>query len=534
MLREIVCDKFRKNRIEFHNGLNVILGTNEGDNSIGKSSFLLIIDFVYGGNTYTNAEDIIKNVGEHNICFSFKFSDEIHYFSREVINHHEVWVCNEKYEKKDSMKKDEFCDWLDRQYKVQLPYLNFRNIISRYMRVYGKDNTNEKLPLHSVHNEPMKNACYALLKLFDEYTPIHSLMQQANKSSDELKVYKNAQKYDYVSKITKGDFLKNEKHLNELNQELEELANNIDKGFLDLDVEISEEAIRIKKQLSRVRRLRSMTKSRLEMLNENEEYKFSAKTKDFSELLNYFPDMNIKKLEEIENFHQKIASSFKSELKLEKGRLEKELSEFNELISEHEEQLQNLIVKPKLSKTVLSHHAALVKEISRLKKENKSYDDLDILTNNKKEDENRLQTIKQKQFAVLSKNINIEMNAINKFIYGTNSNAPVIDFSENSYSFFTPDDTGTGIAYKGLIVFDLTVLKLTRLPVIVHDSIILKQISDVAIEKILELYENSGKQIFIALDKQNSYTEKAVKTLESNVVLCLAPNGNELFGRSWG
>ena len=55
MLREIVCDKFKNNRIEFHNGLNVILGTNEGDNSIGKSSFLLIIDFVYGVNTYTNA-----------------------------------------------------------------------------------------------------------------------------------------------------------------------------------------------------------------------------------------------------------------------------------------------------------------------------------------------------------------------------------------------------------------------------------------------------------------------------------------------
>ena len=126
------------------------------------------------------------------------------------------------------------------------------------------------------------------------------------------------------------------------------------------------------------------------------------------------------------------------------------------------------------------------------------------------------------------------MKSINELIYGTNSNPPVINFSENSYSFFTPDDTGTGIAYKGLIVFDLTVLKLTRLPIIVHDSIVLKQISDGAIEKILELYENIGKQIFIALDKQNSYTEKAVKILNSNVVLCLAPNGNELFGRSWG
>ena len=98
----------------------------------------------------------------------------------------------------------------------------------------------------------------------------------------------------------------------------------------------------------------------------------------------------------------------------------------------------------------------------------------------------------------------------------------------------TPDDTGTGIAYKGLIVYDLAVLRLTALPILVHDSLLLKQIADNAIEKILELYCSSGKQIIIALDKQSSYGIHTEQILESHAVLKLAPNGQELFGRFWG
>ena len=52
--------------------------------------------------------------------------------------------------------------------------------------------------------------------------------------------------------------------------------------------------------------------------------------------------------------------------------------------------------------------------------------------------------------------------------------------------------------------------------------------------KELLLYIQSNKQIFIAFDKQDSYTEKAQKILAENAVLKLAPNGKELFGKSWG
>ena len=38
--------------IHFKDGLNVVLGKEDGENSIGKSSALLAIDFVFGGDTY--------------------------------------------------------------------------------------------------------------------------------------------------------------------------------------------------------------------------------------------------------------------------------------------------------------------------------------------------------------------------------------------------------------------------------------------------------------------------------------------------
>ena len=99
MLREIYCDKFYQKRIVFNPGLSVVLGTNTGDNSIGKSTFLLIVDYVFGGSTYANTADIIENVGSHDIYFTFVFGEEPFKFCRNSIKAHSVWKCNDSYEK---------------------------------------------------------------------------------------------------------------------------------------------------------------------------------------------------------------------------------------------------------------------------------------------------------------------------------------------------------------------------------------------------------------------------------------------------
>nr|WP_304352373.1 DUF2326 domain-containing protein [Bifidobacterium catenulatum] len=103
----------------------------------------------------------------------------------------------------------------------------------------------------------------------------------------------------------------------------------------------------------------------------------------------------------------------------------------------------------------------------------------------------------------------------------------------NSYTFETPDDTGTGTNYKGMMLYDLAVLYLTALPAIAHDSLIQKNISDGAIDGIMKIYTGTEKQVFIAFDKQDSYRESTRKILADNSVLKLSDENSELYGESW-
>lgn len=210
----------------------------------------------------------------------------------------------------------------------------------------------------------------------------------------------------------------------------------------------------------------------------------SCKEHIYWNLLAQRTDAAVAQLEEIEGFHKVISSVFKAELKVERAKLEKELAEYDRIIGEYEEQLQELIKDPKLSKVILTQHTTLLQERERMQKENEAYAKLQQLKTDRDADAGRLQKLKQEQFAIVSYRINEEMSRLNDAIYEGSYNAPALDFTENGYHFFTPDDTGTGIAYKGLVVYDLAVLGLTKLPVLAHDSVVLKQISDDAIERI--------------------------------------------------
>ena len=126
------------------------------------------------------------------------------------------------------------------------------------------------------------------------------------------------------------------------------------------------------------------------------------------------------------------------------------------------------------------------------------------------------------------------MKAFNDSLFTDRRQAPRLIFHEyNSYTFETPDDAGTGSNYKGMVLYDLAVLYLTALPAIEHDSLILKNIGDGAIDGIMQIYARSQKQVFIAFDKQIAYKPTTQQLLESNCVLRLSDNGCELYGESW-
>ena len=197
MLNEIICDEFKEKKITFHKGLNVVLGDELGSNSIGKSTFLMIIDYVYGGKDYVmKSTDIQKNVGTHIIKFSFVFNGENYYFSRNTDDTEYINVCNDKYEIVKKITIDQYTATLKRLYGFAEKDISFRDVVGRYIRVYGKENLNEKHPLDVVRNEKAVQAVNALLKLFEMYEAIRELEELAKRKNDELKTFKNAQKYN--------------------------------------------------------------------------------------------------------------------------------------------------------------------------------------------------------------------------------------------------------------------------------------------------------------------------------------------------
>ncbi|VGS47023.1 chromosome segregation ATPase [Streptococcus pyogenes] len=118
--------------------------------------------------------------------------------------------------------------------------------------------------------------------------------------------------------------------------------------------------------------------------------------------------------------------------------------------------------------------------------------------------------------------INSKMREFNNILYPDIRKAPQINLNaHNSYSFYTPDDDGTGTKFKGMIVFDLVMLYLTNLPALAHDSLLLSNVSYQATEALLKLYDQSrslNKQVFLAFDKASSYSPDANQLLSENTV----------------
>jgi hypothetical protein len=85
-----------------------------------------------------------------------------------------------------------------------------------------------------------------------------------------------------------------------------------------------------------------------------------------------------------------------------------------------------------------------------------------------------------------------------------------------------------------MVVLDLAIMELTSLPLIVHDSLIFKNIGDEPLSKLIQIYQQqSPRQVFIALDKADSYDSQTCADLERLAVLHLSDNRGALFGKSW-
>lgn len=541
MLREIQCDKFISKgkirpAIKFHSGLNTVLGGANANNSIGKTTFLLIVDFVFGGNTYLNS-DALHKVGSHTINFMFEFDNEYHYFSRNTTKSDEINICDENYRVRDTISLDEFNKFLQVSYDLDLYKSTFRNLVGRYFRIYGKDNYDETKPLQGFKKESNADAILSIEKLFEVYEIIEEYKENLKAITDELKALNSTRKYDFLpyGKITtKTQYKNNEKNIALLYKELDALNKGETDKYFELDREEAEKAGIIDGELSSLTRKRSRLVSQLNVVKANMKGGQSINMKRFGELSNFFPDTNIKKLAEIESFHVKIREILKEEYQEEAERLQILIDSINSKIEHLKEELNKHGVPAGIPRGYLKKYTEIQKNIEKYEAQNKNFDLLKELRDSKKSAAEKLEQVEAKQLRTVESTINEQMVRFNDSIYETKRKAPVLDLNGGkTYEFYTPDDSGTGTSFKSLIIFDLSVLMHTKLPALAHDSLLFKNIGDEPVEKIIKLYTTFEKQIFIAFDKDTAYSDEAKEILNKSTVIRLDENGNELFGRSW-
>lgn len=549
MLVEIRCDKFISNGkvrepIRFHAGLNAVLGDDNGSNSIGKSTFLMILDFVFGGTDYVKkCVDVQENVKSHTICFAFDFGGQRYFFSRNTVDYESVEKCNSEYQPlpdEEPLTLKEYGEFLCKQYSLSAEGTTWRGAISRFIRVYKRDTLDEERPLRSSKDEKMADAIKGYMRLFDKYSSVEEQIKQAAKAEDEKEVFrKSTQEYNHV-RAAKSDKEKeaNKARIAELERQEQDLIDDSSRGLLDLDSMTARRLTELNEALINYRRQKALIQTQLNSVRRDKTGERRSFKRTFTELERFFPNEEFRTLEAIEHFHRKLTKILEQEfietersLAATDALLEKEIATIQEQITE----IKNV---PNVPQALLKEFAQITTELNNLRKANDNFDELQRLKQVAIDYAATRDAVIADELLAIESNVNQQMRNITLAILGDETHMPPVLRLEklNKYVFNTPNDGGTGAQYRGLITFDLANMNATPIPFVVHDSVLLKNIERTvfsAIIKVYHGYRQLGKQVFMTYDTLDAYDKGTRELIEENAVLQLSPGGNELFGWAW-
>lgn len=549
MLIEVQCDKFIKNGqirepIRFHAGLNAVLGDDNGSNSIGKSTFLMILDFVFGGSDYVKkCTDVQESVKDHTINFTFEFDGRKFHFSRNTTEYNKVVPCDAEYrplEDRAPLTVQQYCDFLCERYGLSAEGITWRSAVARFIRVYKRDTLDEERPLRSSKDEKAADVIKNYMRLFDRYSAVEAQIKQAADAEDEKEAFrKTTQTYNHVRAAkSEKERAANEERILVLEQSERDLAESSNQGLLDLDSMTARRLTELTEQLINYRRQKARVQTQLNAVRRDMTEQKKGFKRTFTDLERFFPGEEFRTLEDIERFHQKLAKILADEF----AETEKDLATtfvlLNNEIVRIQEQITEIKNVPNVSQAILKEFARITTELNNLREANQNYDELERLKKVAADYAETRDEVIHDQLIAIESAVNQAMREISFAILKDATHLPPVLRLEklNKYTFNTPNDGGTGAQYRGLITFDLANMKVAPVPFVVHDSVLLKNIERPVFSEIMQVYvqmKDKGKQIFMAYDMLDSYGDRTRRLLEANAVLELSPGGNELFGWAW-
>jgi hypothetical protein len=226
----------------------------------------------------------------------------------------------------------------------------------------------------------------------------------------------------------------------------------------------------------------------------------------------FFPDVNVQRLEQVEAFHHKISGFVKKELTKELALFSNREAELSAEIRDLESAMRADLAAKGTPDDLFARVFELKEVADKAAEENRFFDQKAAIEQEAKLSKERLEAVYIRIFLDIETAINAKLKLFNKVVYGPNRNASQLRIkSAKSYSFTSPVDTGTGKSYAGLVGFDLVMLSLTHLPFIA------------AVKR---------KQIFLAFDEAAKFGATAERLLRTHTVLKLS-HDDLLYIKDW-
>ncbi len=533
MLVEIRCEKFSEKVISFREGLNVVIGDEKATNSIGKSSALMIIDFVFGGNSLLeHNSDIVEELGEHDYFFQFNFGNNLYYFRRGTYKQDLIYKCNRKYEELEPISIDEYRTFLKSAYKLDHLDLTFRSTVSLFSRIWGKDNLDVKQPLHGFKNQKSVECVDNLLKLYDRYKLIKLLSSRMKSLSDEKTTINKAYKQDLIPKITKTKYKENILKVAKIDEEIKDIKKNLARYAVSIGEIVNREVSELKAKKDSLLKERAKIESRLKRVRDDLSQNKHIKSKTFSGLIRFFPDVDADRVANVEEFHSKITTILKSELRESEKELSESLDDLNSAIDELDTRLNSVFSNIDNPEIIVDRVHDLANTYSSATAEIRYFETDDKVKDELKEIKESLAQEKARVLKITEDIINDKTRQYVSKVYSEVRRSPILSLSQNSYTYTAVEDTGTGKAYSNLILFDLSALETTELPILIHDSVLYKNVENNAVAELVKLYISLGKQSFISIDEIQKYGKEAESLLLENKVVELSDN-QVLFIKDW-
>lgn len=528
MLKRIHSESLTAKDIVFKEGLNIVLGDDNGCNSVGKTTSMKLINHVFGGEMIANNKELQKEYPDLEINFELIFNNKSYFYSRTLTDKNNINVCNSDYSIIRTININQYRSMLKDYYNIRDENITFLSAAKLTTRIWNKDHqSNTLLQEHGAK----KDAVNDLLKIFNEYESISEYNEKMKHYKEEEDVSKNILKRNNIPLTSINKQLRKfeeEQKIIELDLEETkiEIESNRKKPYIPTIEEIQyqeslREQIKIAKQIDH--KLLQLT------TNIFSDDKYTKKLME--ELHTFFPNLNYKHLSEIEKFHHDISKYLSDEIDDEIKRCELELVNVNNRIKEMKDKYDSVktsnIDSHLLDKMItLTGKSNLVDNIiAELKTINECKE-------KKKSLEQSIKDTKETVYRKMETTINTDLNNCCRLIYGQERSPPQFEITERgSYHYRTNNDSGTGRTFADTIMFDQIVLRKSDVPFLIHDSYMFNHIEPHTIVKILQNYDNV-KQSFISIDSHAVFDPHNKALFEKNVCLKLKSN-SMLFDKIW-